>query len=173
MEYTLTSAQANKLLKKLIEEKNLIIDNENQTSFFNASLNEDIESVRPEYNYEKTSKALDLYDKKIRDLKHAINMFNCSTIIKNSNMSIDQVLIYIPQLTEKKNRLFVMQNTLPKKRSDISGTSNSAIIDYKYTNYDVKKVKEDYKKVSDELRKIQLELDEINNTVKFTLKLDD
>ena len=56
MKYNVTSAEASKLLKKIMDEKNIALNNERQSSTFNASLAEDIESVRPDYNYEETKK---------------------------------------------------------------------------------------------------------------------
>ena len=56
MKYNVTSAEASKLLKKIMDEKNIALNNERQSSTFNASLAEDIESVRSDYNYEETKK---------------------------------------------------------------------------------------------------------------------
>ena len=49
MEYT--SAEANKLLRKLREEHAALISKESKASSFIISLGEDPESVRPEYDY--------------------------------------------------------------------------------------------------------------------------
>ena len=48
MKYNVTSAEASKLLKKIMDEKNIALNNERQSCTFNASLAEDIESVRPD-----------------------------------------------------------------------------------------------------------------------------
>ena len=50
MKYTVTSAEASKMLKKILEEKSILLANERQSSVFNASLGEDVESVRPVAN---------------------------------------------------------------------------------------------------------------------------
>jgi len=173
MKYLVTSAEASKILKKLLEEKNLVLSNERQSSVFNASLGEDMESVRPAYNYGETQSNLESYDRKIRILKHAVNCFNSSHLVGDSGMTIDQVLVYIPQLTEMRNRLYPMQNRLPKQRSSIGGIGSSTVIDYSYTNYSVEKAKEDYRRISDELRKIQTALDLVNTTVKMEFELPD
>ena len=86
-------------------------------------------------------------------------------------MTIDQVLVYIPQLTEMKNRLFEMQSRLPKQRVSVGGIGNNTDIDYLYTNYSVEQAQEDYTKVSDELRSIQTALDVVNTTVKMEFEL--
>ena len=51
MKYIVTSAEAAKMLKKVLDEKNMLFINEAQSSVFNASLGEDVESVRPVYDY--------------------------------------------------------------------------------------------------------------------------
>ena len=44
---TYTSAQANKLLKKLHDEHAALLDRENRSKEFRAAMGEDVESVRP------------------------------------------------------------------------------------------------------------------------------
>ncbi len=173
MKYTVTSAEASKMLKKILEERNIVLDNERQSSVFNASLGEDVESVRPAYDYEETQKTLDSLNRKIRILKHAINCFNSSRTVGSTGMTIDQVLVYIPQLTEMRNKLYDMQNRLPKQRTSIGGIGSNMVIDYRYTNYSVEKAKEDYIRVSDELRKIQTALDVLNTTETMEFELPD
>ncbi len=50
MKYSVTSVEASKMLKKLMEEKRILSENENMSAWFNAALGEDVESVRPEYD---------------------------------------------------------------------------------------------------------------------------
>lgn len=132
-----------------------------------------MESVRPQYNYEETQRFLESCNTKIRILKHAINCFNASQMVGDTGMTIDQVLVYIPQLTEMRSRLYDMQNRLPKQRTSVGGIGSNTVIDYRYTNYSVEKAKEDYTRVSDELRAIQTALDVVNTTVKMEFELPD
>ena len=173
MKYSVTSVEASKMLKKLMEEKRILVENEGMSAWFNAALGEDVESVRPEYDYAKVQDALENIDTKIRILKHAINLFNASQVVPISEMTIDQVLVYIPQLTEMKNKLYEMQSSLPKQRTAAIGIGRNAVIDYRYANYDVARAKDDYAKVSDELRKVQTALDIVNTTVKMEVELPD
>lgn len=173
MKYTLTSAEANKLLKKMMEEENLLIMQEQQTHIFNASLGEDIESVRPEYDYSFIKTELEKYERKIRAIKHAINVFNIGTVVEGTGMTIDEVLVYIPQLSSKKSKLYRMQNRLPKQRTDFYGSRNNTIIDYTYANYDIEEAKKDLLAVSAELSRVQTALDLVNSTVTFDIELED
>lgn len=164
-----TSAEAAKLLRKLNEELENILRYENQSSTFNAALGENPEDVRPEYDYEATQKEITELESKIRIVKHAINEFNLSHVVPEFSMTIDQLLIYIPQLTKRKSKLYSMQARLPKAREDNYRGSN--IIDYCIANYDIKKAHEDYVKVSDELANAQTALDVINNSEKFEIDI--
>ena len=162
----LTSAEAAKLLRKLNEEYEAILNMEAQSKEFVASLNENIELIKPEYDFNKTQEELNILEEKIRKLKHAINMFNCQTIVIDFNMSIDQLLIYIPQLSRKKAKLLEMKNRLAIKREpSISRVGN--IIDYNYANYDINEAIKEYERVDKLLTNAQTALDVINNTNTF------
>ena len=55
---TYTSAQANKLLKKLNGEHAALLDKESRSKDFCAAMGEDVESVRPAYDYADTQNRL-------------------------------------------------------------------------------------------------------------------
>ncbi len=173
MKYSVTAAEAAKMLRKVSEEKSNLLDDEKQRCVFNAALGEDVESVRPEYDYEETRKQVDRCDRDMRLIKHAINLFNTTQTVGPEGMTIDQVLVYIPQLTEKKQRLSGMQSRLPKQRSSVGGVGNNTFVDYRYANYSIEKAREDYSAVSDELRALQTALDTVNNSVKLEFELPD
>ena len=69
------SAQAAKLLSKLQQDFDQLAVFEANAKTFLASVGEDPESVRPEYDYKATKKELDVLSAKIRKVKHAINAF--------------------------------------------------------------------------------------------------
>ncbi len=173
MKYSVTSAEAAKMLKKITGEKNSLIREEQRTCVFNAALGEDIEDVRPVYDYEETQRKIAKYNEKIRLLKHAMNQFNVSQTVGDTGMTIDQVLVYLPQLTYVCQRLEKLQERLPKRRSDVGGVGRNLIIDYEYANYPVEKAREDYARVSDELARVQTALDLVNSTVKMDIELPD
>jgi len=162
-----TSSQAAKLLRKLNEERQLIADEENSSYAFIAAIEEDIEDVRPNYEYEETLAKLEELDLKIRKVKHAINVFNTTTIVPEFGITIDEMLVLIPQLSGKKYRLLNMCKMKPKERVS---SYNSNFIEYKYANFDIAKAKEDYEAVSDTLARAQQALDELNNSA--TMEID-
>ena len=165
-----TSAEAGKLLKKLGEELLSINQREQNGKEFLAAVGEDIESVRPDYNFAETQCALDEIERKIRKVKHALNVFNSTTVVSGFDITIDEMLVYIPQLTARKNALAQMKDKLPKVREQ-SRMNISSVLDYRYLNYDVTAVAAEYEKVSDTLAKAQNALDSVNMTQSLEIDL--
>ena len=155
-----TSAEAGKLLKKLNDERASILLREENGKEFLAAVGEDIESVRPDYNFATTQVALNEIETKIRKVKHALNIFNSTTVIPEFGMTIDEMLVYIPQLTMRKDKLARMKDRLPKVREQTR--VNSSILDYRYLNYGVDEAAAEYDKISDTLSKAQNALDAAN-----------
>lgn len=163
-----TSAEAGKLLKKLNDEHASILLREENGKEFLAAVGEDIESVRPGYDFATTQVALNEIETKIRKLKHALNVFNSTTVIPEFGMTIDEMLVYIPQLTMRKDKLARMKDRLPKVREQTR--VNSSILDYRYLNYGVDEATAEYDKISDTLSKAQNALDAAN--MNQTLEID-
>lgn len=164
-----TSAEAGKMMRKLLEEKSSIEMREYNGKEFLAAVGEDLESVRPDYDFAKTQSALAEVERKIRKLKHALNVFNSTTIIPEFEMTIDEMLVYIPQLTARKNKLSSMKDKLPKVREQ--SRTNSSILDYRYLNYDVNEVAAEYEKAADTLASAQNALDAVNMTLTLDIEL--
>lgn len=167
-----TSAEAAKLLRKLNEERDNVLHQEKNTKEFLAAMGEELETVRPEYNYADTQEKLAELDDKIRTVKHCINVFNVNQQVGETGMTIDQILIRIPQLSSRKQKLERMQSILPKQRENVSmfGRSNT-VVDYRYANYDISAARSDYERVSDELAALQTALDLVNSTETMEINL--
>ena len=162
-----TSAEANKLLKKLNDEYAALLEKERRSRDFRAAMGEDVASVRPAYDYAKTQARLAELEENIRRIKHAVNCFNTTQLVDGFDMTIDEMLVYIPQLTKRKSKLLEMKSKLPKERVEEQYGRQSNIIDYTYTNYDLAAVEADYEKVVDELSRAQLALDAVNQRESF------
>ena len=168
----LTSAEAAKVIRKLNEEQVAIKQKESKSAVFIAAIEEDIESVRPAYQYDDVQNQLAVLEAKVRKVKHAINMFNLTTTVPGFNMTVDQMLVYIPQLNERKNKLARMASSLPKERVNAGGYGTKTIVEYKYANYDIARAEADLAAVTDELARAQTALDVINNTATLEIELD-
>lgn len=164
----LTSKDANKLLKQLEEEINSIETNEKNSSTFIAATVENKEDVRPEYNFKETQNKLNKLKNKVIKLKHAINVFNINTIVPEFDMTIDEMLVYIPQLSLNKLKLARMKD---KPKFVRLSNNRTNIIDYQYINYDLAEVNDEYKAVESELNIAQIALDKVNITATFDVEL--
>lgn len=164
----LTSAEANKLLRKLHEDHNVLLHRETEARVFVAATTENLDDARPEYNYAETQQQqLADLEARIRALKHAINYFNISQTIDESGMTFDQALVYIPQLSDRKRKLAMMHSMQKKSRN--TSTKSTNLIEYTYANYDIEQTEHDFQTASEELARVQNALDLVNSTVLFEI----
>lgn len=169
----MTSAYANKLLKKLDKEKEFWRARERECYIYRAAVNE--EPLIPEYDYEEVSKTLMDLDTKICKIKHAINVNNVNNKIPvgNEMMSIDCILVQMAQLNVRKDVLDMMRKHLPKTRvSNMFRSGKDGELEYQYINYDLDQVKADYEKLDSKIVAMQIALDRYNQTYEFEVDID-
>ena len=165
-----TSAEARKIVKKIEEELKELVVLETKLSVFQAAEQEDQESLRPEYDFSEMQKRMVELEEKLRKVKHAINVFNVEHVVDGfGDMTIDQALVYMPQLKKRVSKLKEMSNRLPKERVTYL---NRNWIDYNIVNYDIACAEEDYKKAYDEMVELQLALDVVNTTETMDIDVD-
>ena len=163
-----TSAQAGKLLKSKEIKIRALLEKEQKSKDFMVSVGEDIEEVRPQYDMAQTQKEIEDLQKQVRIIKHAINVFNTThTLPGYDDLTIDQALVYIPQLTAKMRKLGTMASMLPRERRT---SLRSNLVEYQIANYDVEAAEEAYEETRSELTRLQLALDEVNSTA--TMEID-
>lgn len=162
-----TSASANKFLKKLENEKDMLISYESRVRTFTAATIENIEDIRPEYDFEEFQKSIMELDETILKVKHGMNLFNTRTVLEGFNMTIDAALVYMSLLKSRITRYDIMSKTTPKK----SYSYDDGLIVYTYTNYDPVLARKLLDSSQDELYRLQLALDKVNNTVEFEIEL--
>ena len=168
---TVTSAEAAKMLRKLSDEHTAILAHEENSREFLASVGEDPETVRPDYDYEATQAKLAEIEDAVRALKHALNVFNTTTVVPEFGMTVDRMLVFIPQLSARKAKLFEMKSRLKKMRAEPKYGRQQNFIDYSYVNYDIARAEADYAAAADELARAQLALDRVNSTETFEVTL--
>ena len=165
-----SSQKLGKILKRTEEELASLCVQESNSKEFNAAVGESVEAVRPAYSFSEVQKKKELLHAKIRKIKHALNVYNVSTVIPEFDMTIDQILIYIPQLTVLKKLYSTMKDKMPRMR--VANFRAVNLIDYAYTNYDNKEVTEKYNEVSETLAAVQMALDKINSVESIEIELD-
>ena len=156
-------------MKKLNDEHTALLHKETRSRDFRAAMGEDVASVRPRSMITpRRRRALQRSKEKIPAvLQHAINCFNTTHFVDGFDMTIDEMLVYIPQLTRRKNKSLEMKSRLPKERVEEQYGRPSNIIDYRYANYDIAAVEADDEKTADELSRAQLALDAVNGRDTF------
>lgn len=168
---TLTSAAAHKLIRTLEDEKSLYNSLELNSSVYTLSDGEGEE--KPEYDYKKVHSSILKIDEKIRKIRHAVNLFNTTTVLPSLNITVDEALVKMAQLNARKDKLDMMRRRLPKQRINSFMNRSKTIIEYEYTNYDIEEVKEDYNKINEEIIQIQLALDICNQTQSIQIEDED
>ena len=165
-----TSAEAAKLLRRLNEEHEALLELERQSSSFVAAVSEDIESVRPAYELTAVQGKLAEIEAKVRKVKHALNIFNSTHAVPGFGMTVDQLLVYIPQLSQRKMKLRNMAGVLPKTRVKGRVAASSNVIEYTSATYAVETAKAAADAAAEELARAQTALDKVNNTE--TMEID-
>ena len=168
-----TSAEENQLLKSIEGRIADLERKEELTSSFQVASGEDVESLRPKYDFTATQKELAALEAKQRIVKHAINTFNLThTLPGFDGLTIDQALVYIPQLTARIRKLRSMAGVLPKQRI-VDRYSNAAFVDYAVCNYDIEAAEQAYIETKDLLAAIHVALDTVNTTETMDIDLED
>lgn len=160
-----TSAAAGKYIRSLEDEKALLIRREQETSTYVRALDERDEP--PAYNYAEMQRHIDDLDRRIRVVRHAVHLFNATCVLPESNVTIDEALVKLAQMSKKASRLATMREILPKQRIDASYPGRQNAIEYRYANFDVKQVEKDYQTLQEQIHALQLEIDLCNQTKTF------
>lgn len=167
-----TSAYANKLLKRLNEDKEFWLNKERTSYLYTATAEE--EPVIPEYDYAAVAAEIAEIDRKIAVIKHAVNMVNVTSNIQvgDVQMSVDTILVKMAQLNNRKTVLDFMRKQQPKSRTE-SGMylSRKMVPEYKYINYDLDLIKAEYEKIDLEIGTMQIALDKFNQTFEFEVEI--
>ena len=168
----MTSAYANKVLRRLNDDKDFYLNKEQEGQVYVAALDE--EPVIPDYNYEDVSKKIAEIDEKIVKIKHAINVTNATSSISigKAEMTIDAVLVKMAQMNKRKVILDRMRKRQEKTRVS-SGLFNSrkTAPEYQYINYDLETVNKEYERIDGEIAAMQIALDKFNQTFEFEVEM--
>lgn len=167
----MTSAYANKVIRKLNEDKEFYLNKEREGYLYVAALDET--PVIPDYDYAVVAAKIEEIDRQIIKIKHAINLVNATseiTVREGCRMTVDMILVRMAQLNRRKQMLDTMRKQQPKVRLSTSlYGSKKTTPEYQYINYDLALIQTEYDRVDQEIAEMQLALDHFNQTYEFEL----
>ncbi len=169
----MTSAFANKMLKKLNEDKEFYRNRENEGCTYIAALDE--EPLIPDYDYAEVAAKIMEIDEKTVKLKHAINTVNIMNRITvgEREMSVDEILVAMAQLNQRKSFLDRLRKMQPKTRiSSGMMSSRKTAPEYQYINFDPALITKEYERVDAQISEMQIALDRFNQTFEFEVEID-
>ena len=169
----MTSAYANKILKKLQDDKQYLLSKECNENTYECAEGE--EALIPDYSYEETRAKLAEIEEKIVTIKHAVNVANTTSklTVDGKELTVDSILVRMAMLNSRRDTLSSMRLSQPKTRMRmITSTTGKNVPEYRYLNYDVETVKKDYEMIDSELAKLQLALDNYNHTCELEVDID-
>lgn len=166
-----TSDAANKLIKKLEQEKGILTDKISKMSTFVVAVTENYDQIKAEqeaeFNLNETISQIDEIDKKIITIRHAKSVFNNSVIMKNG-LTVGDNIIRLAILEREKGIYSGLATRQKKKRN----TSLNKDIEYTYLNYDLEDAKKKYDSVYTEISEIQEELNIVNSSAEYKFEID-
>lgn len=170
----MTSAYANKLIKKLKEDRDYWREIEDVRHKYVVSQGE--EPIIPEYDFLKVHRTIADIDDKIIKIKHALNVSNSTNCVEINGIAytIDMLLVKMAQMTERKTVLGAMRKLTPKLRVMESGFGRlhqTPTFDVQCINFDMEIVKAEYDRVESFINELLLTLDKYNQTVEFDVDI--
>lgn len=166
-----TSDAANKLIKKLEQEKGILTDKISKMSTFIVAITENYDQIKAEqeaeFNLNETISQIDEIDKKIITIRHAKSMFNNSVVMKNG-LTVGDNIIRLAILEREKN----IYSRLATRQKKTRNTSINKDIEYTYLNYDLEDAKKKYDSVYTEISEIQEELNIVNSSAEYKFEIN-
>lgn len=167
----ITPDGAYKLILKLENDKKSLIERMDKVSTFVVAVSEgDPEELRPDFDLKSTVEEIKQIEEKIIKIKHQRNLFNTTTVLPETEMTIDEALVKMAVLNREYSRYVAMGRAESKER-EVTFNSKSEI-EYKYTNYPIEVAKKIGDQLYTELQKIQTELNRVNSTYTFEIPDD-
>lgn len=169
----LTSDGASKLLKRLQEEYNTLVQLEQRDSIV-TMLQSEYQAAKDsgkdikDYDFAGKQSEMAVLRDRIVKLKHAINMFNTTTELPRLHMTIDQALVYMSFLSNRKKALKDLWIAPEVARSRSGYMRESSDVEVK--KFSSEEVKAAYESVCRELSQVQQALNIANTTIPFYYK---
>lgn len=152
------NSEAMKAIKELEEKKRNIIYVENHRS--RVAYKEGEKRCNTNYDYAETRKAIAEIDGKIRSIKHALAVCNCTAVVDDFGITIGEALVYLAQLNAEYDQLDDLSD-----HNKISRTiTYNGVIEYTECLYDPDEVIKEMEDLHKKICKLQVAIDRANLT---------
>ena len=147
-----------KYIKELESKKHVVLRFESNNCTY--TYQDENAKIVPKYSYKDTRKAVDILDTKIRKLRHALAVANCTVMVDEFNVTIGEALVMLAQYQNKCDLLSEMSS-----RQQISQRSSySGKMDVTCCNYEVSTALKDYESLRLVISRLQVAIDRANLT---------
>lgn len=147
-----------KCIKELEEKKNVLLNQERQRSIYNYV--DENAKIIPTYSYKKTREQVDKLDTKIRSLRHALAVANCTVKVDDFDITIGEALVMLAQWQSKCR---VLEDLSDRQQLTQQVTYNGKM-QVTACNYDVEVANADYEALRNKIAKLQVAIDRANLT---------
>lgn len=152
------NSEAMKAIKELEQKKRNILYIENNRS--RVAYKEGEKRGQINYDYVETRNAIAELDEKIRSIKHALAVCNCTAIVDDFDITIGEALVYLAQLNAEYDQLDDLSN-----HNKISRTiTYNGVIEYTECLYDPDEVIKEMEALHAKICKLQVAIDRANLT---------
>lgn len=152
------NSEAMKAIKELEEKKKKIIYIENSRS--RVAFKEGENKVLTNYDYCETRKSISEFDKRIREIKHALAVSNCTATVDDFNITIGEALVYLAQLNAEYAQLNNLSSCMKLSRR----ITPNGVLEYTECLYDPEAVAKDLEALHSKICKLQVAIDRANLT---------
>lgn len=164
----ITSDGADKLIKQLEKDRQTLLNEIRDRSTYIVAVSEDVEALRPDFNFNDVVEKIEKIENRILEIKHARNEFNNSTVLSTLGLTIDKALVRMSMINKQVGIFDSLSNRMPRQRErDVYGRSNQ--IEYSYINYEIADAKSKLDSLTNELTEIKKELNLANSTLTFEI----
>lgn len=147
-----------KAIKELEEKKKNLVYIENSRS--KISYKEGENKVLTNYDYAETRKAIAQINERIRAIKHALAVCNCTAKVDDFDITIGEALVYLAQLNAEYSQLNVLSNYNKLTRR----ITANGVLEYTECLYDPDKARSEMEALRAKICKLQVAIDRANLT---------
>lgn len=174
---TFTPASAAKYLRALQDEKQNLLRKEDIRCEYVAAVGEEPEV--PAYDYAATRARVAEIDAIVRKVRHALHAHNVATTLPDCDVTVDEALIDLAQLSAERRTLDMLRDRQQKARKDSydrfigrrRGDGPHDVVEYVYANYDVDQAERDYQEVYQRVVDLQTAIDYSNQITSFKVDI--